>query len=32
MDADERKRLSENMRVAATNMNNVLTHLDKGGQ
>lgn len=32
MDAEERKRLSENMKVAATNMNNVLIHLDKGGQ
>lgn len=32
MDAEERKRLAENMKTAATNMNNVLTHIEKGGQ
>ncbi len=32
MEADERKRLAENMKTAATNMNNVLIHLEKGGQ
>jgi hypothetical protein len=32
MDADERKRLAESMRAASTNMNNVLGHLEKGGQ
>jgi len=32
MEADERKRLAENMKAAATNMNNVLIHIEKGGQ
>jgi len=32
MDADERKRLAENMKAAANNINNVLIHLEKGGQ
>jgi hypothetical protein len=32
MDADERKRLAENMKAAITNMNGVLTHIEKGGQ
>jgi len=32
MEADERKRLAESMKAAATNMNSVLTHLEKGGQ
>ena len=32
MDADERKRLAENMRRASSNLNSVLTQLEKGGQ
>ena len=32
MDADERKRLAENMRRASSNLNGVLTQLEKGGQ
>lgn len=32
MDAEERKRLAENMRTATTNMNSVLSSLEKGGQ
>ena len=32
MDAEERKRLAENMKAAANNINSVLSHLEKGGQ
>ncbi|HLQ50581.1 MAG TPA: hypothetical protein VK129_03730 [Terriglobales bacterium] len=32
MDADERKRLAENLRRASSNLNSVLTQLEKGGQ
>ncbi|HXP16332.1 MAG TPA: hypothetical protein VN868_04480 [Terriglobales bacterium] len=32
MDGDERKRLAENMRTAASNLNAVLGQLEKGGQ
>ncbi|HEV3208049.1 MAG TPA: hypothetical protein VGZ28_13925 [Terriglobales bacterium] len=32
MDGDERKRLAENMRAAASNLNTLLAQLEKGGQ
>jgi hypothetical protein len=32
MDAEERKRLAENIRVAGSNLNEVLGKLEKGGQ
>jgi hypothetical protein len=32
MDADERQRVGEHLRVAATSLNAVLVHLEKGGQ
>lgn len=32
MEPEERKRLAESMRAASTNLNNVLGHLEKGGQ
>ncbi len=32
MEVEERKRLAESMRAASSNMNNVLTSLEKGGQ
>lgn len=32
MDGDERKRLAENMRAAASNLNALLAQLEKGGQ
>ena len=32
MDADERKRLAESLRGAASSLNAVLVHLEKGGQ
>ncbi|MBZ5722583.1 MAG: hypothetical protein LAO03_19770 [Acidobacteriia bacterium] len=32
MEADERKRLAENMRVASNNFAAVMAHLEKGGQ
>jgi hypothetical protein len=32
MDADERKRLADRLRQANTNVNTLLTQLDKGGQ
>ena len=32
MDADERKRLAENIRAASSNLNAVLGQLEKGGQ
>lgn len=32
MDADERKRLAESLRAAASNLNAVLVQLDKGAQ
>jgi hypothetical protein len=32
MDADERKRLADRLRQANTNVNALLTQLDKGGQ
>jgi len=31
MDADERKRLAENMRIASSNLTAVLSQLEKGG-
>ncbi len=31
MDADERKRLAENMRIARSNITAVLSQLEKGG-
>ncbi len=30
MDPDERKRLAESLRAAGSNLNGVLTHLEKG--
>jgi hypothetical protein len=32
MDGDERKRLAENMRAAASNLNTLLAQLEKGGE
>ncbi len=32
MDGDERQRLAENMRAAASNLNTLLAQLEKGGQ
>ncbi len=32
MDAEERKRLAEHLRVAASNFNSVLAQLEKGGE
>jgi hypothetical protein len=32
MDGDERKRLADSLRVAASNLNAVISNLDKGAQ